>query len=371
MEGAARCGAATLLVICLCFGAACAPTPGRIHVVTAVGSGPTCAWFADRSNDVIFFGQSSFWSVWRRQPHPEAVVATAEPARIGRFDLATERFLEPLAAGAVIPGGTWDILVGGERIYFTALFAAPGWVNASDGESAELESIGTGSNEIIALPDQRIAFTRYGRGSAEGGSVLLVGRNGALLAEVELGAEKPGWRVAPKSLAFDPGRGWLWINTDLLPDPALDAAGPRHDARALDPTTGELLLRIDAPELQTMTFDAWGRGYWVWSDGVQLMLRVTDRDGERGPHAGRMWLLDDAFAGATDFAQEVRVETDGRVVVTRWSGTIHVLEPSGRLRSLRLPRPDPAGLYYSAFLRGGRVCATFCGGVRVVCASLP
>lgn len=376
--GAARCGAATSLTLVLwLLAGACSFAPDRPYgVATAEATPGSCAWFADRRGDEIIFGESAFWSLWRGSSGSPAVAAARQPARIGRFDLATERVLEPLQWEGTVRGGTWDVLAVGDRIYFTALFGTPGWVEVGRHKATRLASVGSGSNEIIALPDGRIALTRYATQPGGGGAVLILSEAGELLAEFPLDAEKPGWSVAPKSLAYDPTRGWIWVNTDLLPEaPAAPSGGPgsgaRHDALALDPHTGEIALRVAQPELQTMAFDAAGRGYWVWSDAGRLVLRVTDPDGERGPRAGRAWVLDPTFAGTADFAQEIRIEPGGRVVVTRWSGRIHVLEASGALRSLALPRLDPAGLYYSAFVRGERVCATYCSGVRVVCAELP
>ena len=74
-------------------------------------------------------------------------------------------------------------------------------------------------------------------------------------------------------------------------------------------------------------------------------------------------------------AKSVQVEIDlaaGELVVTRWSGRIHVLGPGeDERRDLQLPREDPAGLYYAAGLWDDEVCATYCADVAVVCAALP
>lgn len=374
--GAARCGAAASLALVLwLLAGACSLVPSRPYTIAAAEATPgSCAWFADRRGNEIVFGESAFWSLWRGSFGSPAAAATPQPARIGRFDLETERLLEPLQWERTIPGGTWDVLAVGDRIYFTALFGAPGWIDVGPRHATRLASLGSGSNEIIALPDGGVALTRYAEGPAGGGAVLILSEAGDLVAEFRLEAAEAGWSVAPKSLAYDAPRGWIWVNTDLLPGPPVVATGgpgARHGALALDFRSGEIALRIAQPELQTMAFDAAGRGYWVWSDAGRLVLRVTDPDGERGPRAGRAWVLEASFAGDADFAQEIRIEPGNRVVVTRWSGVVHVLEPSGALRSLALPRLDPAGLYYSAFVHGERVCATYCSGVRVVCAALP
>ena len=100
------------------------------------------------------------------------------------------------------------------------------------------------------------------------------------------------------------------------------------------------------------------------------MLRLAvpfKADAERRDLAGASLLLLDAnFPRQLDFAQDIHVASDDSVVVTRWSGVIHVVEPTGRLRSLQLPRSGDA-LYYSAVLENGRLCATRCGEVEVVC----
>ena len=51
----------------------------------------------------------------------------------------------------------------------------------------------------------------------------------------------------------------------------------------------------------------------------------------------------------------------GRGALTR-----HLVGRSGDVRTLELPR-GPGDLYYTAVLREGRVCATRCGDLAVVC----
>ena len=70
-----------------------------------------------------------------------------------------------------------------------------------------------------------------------------------------------------------------------------------------------------------------------------------------------------------DFVQDVKPAGDG-ALVTRWSGLVHRIGRDGRVRTLRLPKPEPGGLFYTAVASGGRVCATFCADVTVVCADL-
>ena len=62
----------------------------------------------------------------------------------------------------------------------------------------------------------------------------------------------------------------------------------------------------------------------------------------------------------------------GRIVVSRWSGHVHLVDArSGAVTSLKLPALADGGLYYTAVLRDDRVCATYCAGVRVVCRDVP
>jgi hypothetical protein len=177
-------------------------------------------------------------------------------------------------------------------------------------------------------------------------------------------------------VAFDPGRGEFWATTDMLPvdtraeAPAAPPGGARYDAYVLD-RSGRELRRVHDRVVQFVVFTEEGTGYFAELRGRALRLRVLEPGDP--PGGGREFVLSPDFPAAYDFVQDIRVEAGGRAVVTRWSGWIHVLEPDGRMRSVRLPELAPRGLYYTATLaRGGqRVCATHCGGVRVVCTDLP
>ena len=70
----------------------------------------------------------------------------------------------------------------------------------------------------------------------------------------------PGWRTLAKSLAFDPLRREVWVNTDLLPENGAGAA--HHDARVLDAAGRELRVVTD-PELQFFTLARDGTGYFA------------------------------------------------------------------------------------------------------------
>jgi len=101
-----------------------------------------------------------------------------------------------------------------------------------------------------------------------------------------------------------------------------------------------------------------------------LELRIVPPDlADPDPRAGRIVVLDTDFP-SLDGVQDVRADEKGRVVVTRWSGHIHVVQRDDRVETLVLPRSDPGGLYYTGELTDGRVCVTYCADVSVVCASL-
>ena len=87
--------------------------------------------------------------------------------------------------------------------------------------------------------------------------------------------------------------------------------------------------------------------------------------------SGREIVLDAAFAAATTSCRTCTSRRDGRAVVTRWSGVVHVVAASGG----RAHGGAAAQRGGRALLHGGRdgdrVCATYCADVSVVCAALP
>jgi hypothetical protein len=214
-------------------------------------------------------------------------------------------------------------------------------------------------------PGGHLLVTRYGAADGGDGSVVLLDTEGAIEAEHVL-APEPGAVVAAKSIAFDAARGEVWVNTDVLPR---DGSRTRFDARVLDLASGRELVRFSEPELHFPRFSADGRSFFAWLAGNRLALRIGPPGDRPGPDAGREIVLDAAFGTGIDFVQDVRDQPDGRVVVTRWSGFVHVVSRDDGVQTVQLPRTGD-GFYYTAVATGNRVCATYCGGVTVTCVSL-
>jgi hypothetical protein len=373
---AAPLGALLLLLIAGCGGARpaavpaaapAAPIEAQIFRDRAPATGErTCAWYGDARGGVLYFGEAAFWSSYRASGgDPTADLGHPGPLWIGRFDLAAQRFLPPLVIDVLgARSGVWDVLAHPNgRVYFTSYFDDAGFVDPRSGESRFFPALGRGLNELALGPEGTLLASRYGAP----GSVLLFDPGGRLLAEHRLAAP-PGFRVAPKSVAWDPGRREIWVNTDLLPEAGGAVA---HDARILD-QAGHELLRIERPEVQFMEFAADGAGAVAELDGQRLELRLLPPGAPGAARApGRVVLLDDAFPAGLDFVQDVKPAPDGALVVTRWSGRIHRVTPDGRVTSLDLPRTEPDALYYTAVQSDGRICATLCGDVEVVCRALP
>jgi hypothetical protein len=328
-----------------------------------------CAWFADARGETLFFGISPFWHAMRAAGgDPRAELRAGVAREVGRFDLAGRRLLPPLAIGpADARSGVWDVLAHPNGwLYFTTFWERGGRVDPASGAVEWFEGAGDGLNELALLPDGRVLASRYATGGASG-SLVVLSQRGEVLAEHALETD-PGVVAAAKSVAYDPARELAWLNTDLLPA----GGGPAsHDARVIALADGRELARWATPELQFATFDASGVGFLVERAEERLVLRVLPpRTSVPLQLAGRILLLDDAFPAALDFAQDVKLAPDGSAIVTRWSGLVHVAEPSGRVRTLALPTREGA-LYYTAVAADGEICATRCAGVEVVCEPAP
>jgi hypothetical protein len=394
------------LLLAACAGLADGEASVSIHTAPAPSSAERyCAWFGDVGGGILYFGQAAFWSASRAPGGtPTSDLDREGPALIGRFDLRRQQLLPPLDVSAGGDrSGVWDVLAHPNgRIYFTTYFESAGYADLRTGELRRLQALGPGLNELAPGPRGSILISRYGAapGAAPSGSILLVDLDGRLLAEHPLEAPA-GFAALPKTVAFDPSRAEIWVTTDLLPEepteqwePETEHPGPRsakqqpearnresrspnqnghgairHDARVLD-TSGEEKRRITEPEIQFVAFRRDGTGYRAELDGRDLRLRAVPA---KAPHPDPGWLvsLDDAFPAQLDFVQDIHLLPDGRAVVTRWSGWIHVVEPPGRVRSVRLPTPASGGLYYSGVLAGDRLCATYCADVSVVCRDAP
>jgi hypothetical protein len=329
-----------------------------------------CAWYGDARDAVLYFGTAAFWSAMRSHGNdPMADLLAEGPVAIGRFDLRREQMLEPLEVGAAgNRSGVWDVLAHPNgRIYFTTFYESAGYTEVPSGRFVRLPNLGAGLNELALGPDASVLASRYGSAFEDDGSGAIVSfdADGVLLAEFPLRAPD-GYRVAPKTIAFDPVRREIWVTTDLLP--IVPGNPQRHDAYVLS-ERGEELLRIAEPEIQFVAFAEDGTGYRAEVEGRNLWLRVSAA-GE-GPEGGRRILLDAQFAAALDFVQDIELASDGRAVVSRWSGWIHVVDSPSQVRSTRLPQFDDDGLYYSAVAEGDRICATYCSNVSVVCRDIP
>jgi len=343
-------------------------TPGLL-VATAEAPSEAeryCAWYGMPHGEILYFGQSAFWSAQRAHAgDPFADLLHAGPQHIGRFDLRTEKFLPPLEVGrADSRSGVWDVLASADGwLYFTTFFESAGRVDPASGFVERLPELGPGLNELARGPDGRVLASRYGSGEdAEGdGSVVSIDPVGGIDAEWTLGAPQ-GFRTAPKSVAWDRARGEIWVTTDLLPrNPGADA---RHDAYVLG-RSGEVKRRIADPEIQFVTTHSDGTLLRAEVDGSALRLRVVPPPG--ASKAARAILLDANFPAAFDFVQDIQPADRGRVVITRWSGRVHIVDDDGHVASVDLPKLDPNGLYYTAVLSGDRICATYCADVSVVC----
>jgi hypothetical protein len=377
------CGAATLgcriggaialaaAALTSCVGANLEPIPPAVHTADAPSPDEDyCAWFGHVRDGVLYFGQSAFWSTFRTSGgRPTADLGHAGPALIGRFDLARERLLPPLDVTEVGDrSGVWDVLAHPNgRVYFTTYFASAGFADLATGEVRRFDEAGAGLNELALGPDSNVLVSRYGvRGGRDrSGGVVLLDPDGAVLAEYPL-TPPAGFTAAPKTVAYDHLREEIWVTTDLLPSGDDPKAPIGHDTYVLD-GRGAQLRRIERPEIQFIAFAEDGTGYRAEIEGRKLWLHILPPSPKRSPIGDLRIPLEHAFASAFDFVQDIQITADGRAVVTRWSGWVHVVDATGEIHSLRLPAFEPRGVYYTAALHERRVCATHCRDVSVVC----
>jgi len=329
-----------------------------------------CAWYAEAAGGVLYFGEAAFWSAMRAAADdPMADLAVPGPQPIGRFDLNRERFIEPLdvtETGA--RSGVWDVLPHPNgRIYFTTFYETAGFVDPASGTSRRFPELGDGLNELAHGEDGNIIVSRYGGhgGNADAsGSLVVFSPDGALVLEAPLAAPD-GLALAPKTVAWDPRARRYWIAADLVwRDTSQPAPISMHPALVLD-DSGREVARIDEVELHFVRFadgEASGRGVAVIEAAGELrLIELDESDPSLQLTVGRGKLLDGDFPAEVDFVQDVSFGPSDEVVVTRWSGLVHVVRKAAHapVSSIQLPRED--GLYYAAALTtDGRVCATHC-----------
>jgi hypothetical protein len=346
-----------------------APTFEHFEAQPAAVSAGYCAWYGDTDGEVLYFGESAFWAAMRRaKGDPTGDLDVEGPKRIGRFDLGQGQMEAPITVDVLVGSGVWDVLASKGRVYFTTFFGSAGFIDTSSGALSVLDDLGPGLNELAPGPGDSLVASRYGAAGGGPGSLVVFSRDGALRAEHVLSAPA-GYLAAPKTVAWDPRRGEFWVTVDLV---AQDGTPPRQDARRLS-AEGRELARIDDPEIQFVAFASDGTGYLAARSGRTLSLLVLDAGSKGDPMAeARRMVLDQAFDGDLDFVQDIHPTPDGRVVLTRWSGRVHVVEPAAeRFTTVDFPREGGEGIYYSAVLAEGRLCATYCAGVQVICTKAP
>ena len=129
---------------------------------------------------------------------------------------------------------------------------------------------GRGLNELAPGPGERVLVSRYGSGldALGNGELLTLEADGQVAERFHLPAPD-GFRVAPKTPAWDPLRKQLWTTTDLFP---LADGAIRHDSYRVD-REGGAVRRSEHPELQFVAVGADGRVYRAEADG-ELWLHV-------------------------------------------------------------------------------------------------
>ena len=369
--GAAQiCRLGAALLAALLVGCQAAPEPRSAGLRVLESPAPSeaeeyCAWYGDARSGVLYFGQAAFWSAFRAAgDDPRGDLLAPGPQLIGRFDLESERFLEPLdvtEAGA--RSGVWDVHAHENgRVYFTTFYESMGAVDTATGAVTRFPGLGLGLNEIAPLAGGDLLVTRYGAaepGGADTGALVVITPAGQRVAEYPIDAPH-GYSAAPKTPAWDSAQGEYWTTNDLIPKAN---GGVETDATVLG-ADGAALRRIASPEVQFVAAAPGG--------GIVRLENRSDGLWLLGPgDAPTSQLLDANFIDLLDFAQDLKFDPTGNAVAARWSGWVHVANGNGGVRSLRLPALAEHGLYYTAVRHGDRICATYCGGVRVVCADAP
>ncbi len=374
-----------LLLLVALLGGACTDLPA---VVTHPASAPafdifvapatesreeSCAWYGDARGGVLYFGESAFWSGLRKTGSPLGELDHSGPRRIGRFDLDSGAMLPALVVAEDERSGTWDVLAHPNgRVYYTTFFANAGWIDPVSGRSERFPHLGKGLNEWAQGPGETLLVTRYG-GAGSGkaqpkspeNTVVWIDPDGTKRAEWPLPASG-GSVLAPKTVAWDPSTDAIWVSTDVLPE----RKGPGGHPTLLLDFDGNERARIDDVEVQYARFLEDGTGYFAVSSGRTLKLGVRPPQAQGPGLEGARWItLDTDFHPDLDFAQDLRLSTDGRALVTTWGGRIFSVHPETThpVKVFDFPRPRTDGLYYSAVRAGRAICATYCAGLSIVC----
>ena len=351
-------------------GCAVGPEASGVHVHRMRRSNPGpelySAWFGDARDGILYFGLSPFWQRMRESGgDPTGELRESGALLVGRFDLRERRHLAPLVvADTPRAESTWDVLAHSNgRIYFTTFFGPMGSVRADGSDPRQYEDLGSGLNELWEAEDGRIFVTRYGPATSESpsGSLVILTPEGQLIDEWRVPA-LPDTRVAPKSVAVESASGDVWINTDTFPEGRPGRI--THESLRLS-STGEVESRSRSPELMMLAFDRRGTGWFAERDAGSLRLRTVG--------SGETRRIDLGPIASSDFAQDIKFSPNGAVVLTLWSGRVHVLSAAGVLRTVELAGPGNhceetggPGLHYTAILWRDTVFATrHCGPVVV------
>ena len=375
------CSAAKVVTLSL----ACVAATACSHSAARVTKFPTpsareryCAWYGEAREGTLYFGQAPFWSAMRADSgRPLSDLAESGPQWIGQFDLARREARASLDVTTPnARSGVWDVFASRQGdVYFTTFYEPLGVVDPETGRVRRFHELGLGLNEIAAGPEDALVATRYGGDPGDPravGALVLFSPGGLLLAEYPLRAPE-GYVLAPKTPAWDEAGNRYWVTTDLIQrEPGNEGLHPEHPTLVLD-AQGEEIARIEDVEVHFVRFDPGGRGVaaFVADSALRLVeLSPGPPEAQLRPHSGT--LLDAEFPAAFDFVQDISFGPTREVVLTRWSGRVHVIGADGRVRDVQLPRDDPGDLYYSGALSpdGRTVCATRCGDVAVVCAAL-
>jgi streptogramin lyase len=135
--------------------------PAPVTTLSESAHAGACAWFGDARAGVLYFGIS----LREAGGDPRAELQFAGARAIGRFDLARERMLAPLAiTPAPARSGVWDVLAHTNGwLYFTTFWEHAGRVDPATGRVEWFTSAGAALNELAQLPDGRVLASRYGR----------------------------------------------------------------------------------------------------------------------------------------------------------------------------------------------------------------